>query len=1129
MFSNFPMLSAQQLRLVETENRDRLMALSDSLAKDYREANAYAREMARRTGLEIRFTTKEGVRYELQRFENDLPYYYRTMNIGAAVTSGANQLHPGGAKRMMMSGKGLTAGMWDAGSIFNHVEYKGRFVNRNPATQIDDHATHVAGTLIAEGINENAKGMAFEARLHVYDWNSDISEMATEAAAGMLVSNHSYGTPLGWEWRDGSWRWMGAASADEDYRFGFYSNISRAIDQVAFNAPYYLSVWAAGNDRNDAGDGSRPPDGPYDTMGPEGVSKNVLTVGAVNGIPGGYTRTSDVVMTDFSSWGPTDDGRIKPDLVAKGRAVFSTNLNDSYRSTSGTSMSAPVASGSLLLVQQLYNELTGGQYLRAASLKGLAIHTANPAGNGPAPDYSFGWGLLDVSKMADFLTRLDSERLYFTESTLENQQQYVLDFVYDAQGPIVATLSWTDVPGTPVAPQLNPRDLMLVNDLDMRIVHEGGEVYRPWVLNPENPVAIATTGDNFRDNVEKIRIANPPVGNYQLIVSHKRSLAGGQQSFSLFLQSGDVPVRQNFYWIGRNGNWSDPAKWSLSSGGASANMVPGPGDHVVLDQNSFNEEGQRLVLDSDRSCFSLTVMRNTAGKIDFARRQLNISSSLYAERAFADAESGGTIVFDGPHLNGNVVMEDAGKSGASDLNLVFDNPHGRWRLLSGLSADRILLKRGKLVFGDGNLSLRELVVESNESLKSVQMGKSVVSGLLRVEFPRRDFEFTGGNATLVFGWENSAEPSNAVFRTNGAGIRTLINYANLQCFDSFNVSELVNHGHLRFSGTLDAGSVHFTQNAGFEADASGVMIVRDSFTGSGEEGRLVPLTGRGGGAGIYGPENRLFCLDFVEVVGLPAEGNAVFNAGPNSLVESSDGWQKVECDEVLFADFTVSYPCRYSWTFFNDLSSGNVEEWDWRFGALGGSDQQSPVFTFQNTGDQHIRLTVSDGIIHHTMEKQIRIINNALPEPQVYSSGTSYFVDVYNVNYQWYRNGRPIEGATSQYYSNDSNQPGVYQVLISNENCNRPSKNQITVSTADPELSADELIVYPNPAVQTIYVRSPGIMERFELVDLLGRILLAEDIGKDFLELNVSGLRPGAYFLRVLQGGRFLQQKIQVL
>ncbi len=1121
--------AAQDLRGFGPDQRARLLSLSDSLAIDFLEANALAREKAGQMGLEIRFTTAEGVRYELQRIENGLPFYYRTMNAGAAITSGANQLHPGGSRRLFLTGKGLTAGMWDAGSLFDHLEFQGRYVNRNPATQIDAHATHVAGTMIATGINENARGMAYEGRLRVYDWNSDISEMAGEAAAGMLISNHSYGTPLGWEFRDGSWRWMGAASADEDYRFGFYSNVSRSIDQVAYTAPYFLSVWAAGNDRNDAGDGSRPPDGPYDTIGPEGTAKNVITVGAVNGIPGGYTRTSDVVMTEFSSWGPTDDGRIKPDLVAKGRAVFSTNLNDSYRSTSGTSMATPVVAGSLMLIQHLYHELSGGEYLRAASLKGLAIHTANPAGNGPAPDYSFGWGLLDVGKMAGFLTHLESERLKFIESTILDGEQLVYEFAYDGGGPIMATLSWTDVPGTPVSPQLNPTDLMLVNDLDMRIVAEDGKVYFPWVLDPAQPVANATTGDNFRDNVEKIRIANPPEGNYRIMISHKGSLDTGRQDFSLFLQSGDVPARTNLYWIGGQGNWSDPSKWSLTSGGAPADMVPGPDDHVVLDQNSFGEQGQVLTLDQEGFCHTFTVKSDAIGLFDFARHRLNISVSVFIERDFTMPETSGRMILNGRFQNGYVLLENAGSENMSDVQLLFDNPEGKWRIVSDLVVDRLVIRQGEVLMEDRNISVRELQVMTNESFKRLHMGASVLSGLQTVRFPRSDFEVSAGSASLVFGHEEGEPDGEAVLRVGGTYFHSLVNHADLQVFDSFSVKNFTNHGLVGIHEIFTAENVAFTETAVFSVGEDGNLLISESFTGSGIPGSLVLLEGLGMNSSITGLENRRFCLDYVRVRNLPASGPAIFNAGPNSLVENSEGWLNVDCDEVLYADFSVTSPCRYSWTFFHDESSGIIEEWEWQFGNLGKSDLPDPIFTFQNTGNQSIRLTVSDGTYTQTRAKQIQIINNPLPDPQVYSSGTSYFVDVYNVNYQWYRNGQPIDGANSQYYQNENARPGVYQVLISNNNCNRPSKNQITVSTGEPELAGEGLLVFPNPSGGRLRIRAGRPIERIELVDLTGRTLIILAPQQEELELDVSMLRPGIYLLRALVGGRHVQKKIQVI
>ena len=94
--------------------------------------------------------------------------------------------------------------------------------------------------------------------------------------------------------------------------------------------------------------------------------------------------------------GPTDDGRIKPDISAKGgKHVFlywSIKRFSSYaRNFSGTSMSAPNVSGSLLLLQQHYNDLNG-EYMLASTLRALALHTADEAGFAPGPDYRFGLG-----------------------------------------------------------------------------------------------------------------------------------------------------------------------------------------------------------------------------------------------------------------------------------------------------------------------------------------------------------------------------------------------------------------------------------------------------------------------------------------------------------------------------------------------------------------------------------------------------------------------------------------------------------------------------------------------------------------------------------------------------------------
>ncbi len=68
----------------------------------------------------------------------------------------------------------------------------------------------------------------------------------------------------------------------------------------------------------------------YGILPTDANAKNILTVGAIAPINAGYLKPSDAVITSFSSWGPTDDGRIKPDIVTDGQSVYSAmGTNDS--------------------------------------------------------------------------------------------------------------------------------------------------------------------------------------------------------------------------------------------------------------------------------------------------------------------------------------------------------------------------------------------------------------------------------------------------------------------------------------------------------------------------------------------------------------------------------------------------------------------------------------------------------------------------------------------------------------------------------------------------------------------------------------------------------------------------------
>ena len=189
-------------------------------------------------------------------------------------------------------------------------------------------------------------------------------------------------------------------------------------------------------------------------------------------------------------------------------------------------MSGPNVAGSLLLLQQLYMELNNDEAMRAATLKGLAIHTARPTGDGPAPDYKYGWGLLSTRDAADLISDAANNDSLLMEMALFENDTIEYTYVADGTEPIKVTISWTDPPGTTKS-GLNNRDPALVNDLDLRIEHEG-TTFEPYVLDVENPGDPATNGDDTVNNVEQIYLADPEAGEYVVQISHKGSLPDSQ-------------------------------------------------------------------------------------------------------------------------------------------------------------------------------------------------------------------------------------------------------------------------------------------------------------------------------------------------------------------------------------------------------------------------------------------------------------------------------------------------------------------------------------------------------------------------------------------------------------------------
>lgn len=551
---------------IAPQQRENIRNFSITWSNWYGQQKIIADSLAQLHHYSSSFLSPDGSVVSLRRMDHSHPVWVHTHNLDAAITADVTNLWDDSEQGL--TGQGISTGLWDGGAVLtNHNEFTqtgvSRIIQRDQASSFYNHSTHLAGTIAAGGVNEACHGMAPLATIIAYDFNYDISEMGSEAADGLQASNHSYGTICGWKYNssDESWYWYGdlSISSDEDLNFGRYTKESYDLDLLSSIAPWYTIVKSAGNDRNDSPPENtphfdfsdhwyqatdyHPPDGypeGYECLGSMSVAKNIITVGAVEEMLTPYSDPEDVKMSIFSSWGPTDDGRIKPDLVANGTSVFSSiaeNINQ-YATYNGTSMAAASVSGVICLINEMQNKCQPSVMLTSATIKGLLIHTAREAGDHPGPDYQFGWGLIDASAAVSLLDENHSSGgAFITESELKEEAFFTREIYISEESPeLKVTLCWTDPAGKVADYALDNTMPVLVNDLDLKVTRlADNDTFYPWLLNPQMPMEAAVSAPNHRDNVEQVVLQNPTPGTYIVRVSISGDLANSKQGFSLIL------------------------------------------------------------------------------------------------------------------------------------------------------------------------------------------------------------------------------------------------------------------------------------------------------------------------------------------------------------------------------------------------------------------------------------------------------------------------------------------------------------------------------------------------------------------------------------------------------------------
>ncbi|MEM7035628.1 MAG: S8 family serine peptidase, partial [Bacteroidota bacterium] len=480
-------------------------------------------------------------------------YTGRTLHRSNAIASD----HPMGRK---YDGTGVVVAMGDDGIIGPHIDYQGRADQSSAGASSGNHGDHVAGTIFGAGnLNPANKGMAFGADLKVYDvWDAVNSAGLHNGTFGVMVTSTSYGNGCN----------------------AGYTGFTQTADQMTRLNPTLLHVFSAGNSGTSAcGYGNLSNWG--NVTGGIKVGKNVLAVAALD---------ANGNVANFSSRGPAHDGRIKPDISAKGSNVTSTVEGNAYQSLSGTSMACPGISGITAQLIHAYRDLNGQQDPPSALTKAVLLNSANDIGN-PGPDYTHGFGHVNALRAVMTL----ENGTYMEDSVDQNGLNTHMINVPAGTALMKVMVYWHDYEAVVNA------STALVNNIDMRVTDPGAaNTYDPWVLDetPTNAAvsANATRGIDDLNNVEQFTLEAPTPGNYTINIDGK-NIPFGPQKYYLVYEFRDSATTVTYPMGGESFNPGDPEKirWDAvgNSGAWTIEYTTNNGSTWLLATSGLNGSRRR--------------------------------------------------------------------------------------------------------------------------------------------------------------------------------------------------------------------------------------------------------------------------------------------------------------------------------------------------------------------------------------------------------------------------------------------------------------------------------------------------------------------------------------------------------
>jgi len=1035
---------------------------------------------------------------------------HRSNVINAEYTSGRHY-----------NGEGINIMMQDDGVIGPHIDYQGRLDQSAVSSSGGDHGDHVAGTIMGAGnLDPDGRGMADGAFLYVYSSSN----------------NNYYDVPVIYQNND-------VIITSKSYSNGCnagYTSLARDLDEQIRLYPSLIHIFSAGNNgTSDCGYGAGSNWG--NVTGGHKQAKNVIATANLNSSSG---------LATSSSRGPAHDGRIKPDIGAKGSSVYSTIDANDYDTKTGTSMACPGIAGVMGQLYQAYKELNGGVNPPSGLMKGLLLNTADDLGNS-GPDFKYGWGEVNALRAVQVLENQD-----YNEDSISHLGSNTHDITIPVgTEQLKVMVYWHDKEASVSA------SIALINNLDIILTSPGGTTYQPWVLdhtaNATNLNQPATRGVDDRNNMEQVTLDNPTAGNYSLSVSGT-SVPYGPQTYYLVY---DII--------------SEAITLTYPNGGEG--LVPG--DNEMIRWDAFG----------NTSAFTLEYSINNG--ISWNTISTNVNSSIrYYNWTVPNNFTGDAIMrvsrgVQSDQSNANFTIINIPQNFVVDWTCP-DSIYFYWSPVTGASGyeismlgqkymDSITSSTGISAFyhnttiglTDSWFSIRAYISPTKKGRRAVAINEQPTnSGCVAPPFAIIMASSTNSCSGIVSFTDQSLNMPNSwlwdfgdgttstqqhpthtyqsqgtytvsLIVSNALGTDTVIQNAYITvaynpapianndtiCADSSSFSLIsFSTGQINWFNDTISGNSIFTGNV-FNTPilntTTNYYLTENSPSVFGG-----PLdTNIGGGAFYYGIRHMIFdCYSECNLVSADVYADIVNTItfelrDNNSTVLDDTTITVVIGKQTLYFDFDIPIG--------TDLQLGLKYSNSGLFRNNNGATFPTNIGSLLSFKGANISSAQDNWYYYYNLEiqanckseyKQVTAVLNPLLASPTISQNANQLSTTTNplYTYQWYFAGVAINGANSSIIN--ISQGGIYTVEIHHNGCDLLSANFNAIYTGLNE-QIHEISIHPNPLSEVCEISSNMLMHSISILDVSGKeIHTFKDVNSLKFQLDLSKLSNGIYFAKVV-------------